>query len=557
ALPEATPAALAYFQARAFVFVTGTRASWTYDAPGSTVNARFDFDTVVKEGTATTPIIALYRHQWLNTPITYTPYTYASARGLMKVAEASGFTSNFPFRGLVPKIPSVGTVLSDNNVPALLNAEMQTPSLAGANDTYGAGRNYGKICQLLHLADTLGNQPAKSRYLTFLKDELQEWYSIGAVGGGRSAFEPIQAESFNDSFNISTGPVPGGTGVTGVTGGSWIKYSGVDFQHVVPNRLLIQYSSTSVGSGSLQVRIGSLTGPIIAGGGVGGTGGAWQEIALGMAGGAAGLSGVQDVYITVSTPYAGELFRFDSFRFDRAGAPADRYFAYHPAWSTLIGYPSSYGSAGELNDHHFHYGYFIYAAATVAQYDPAWAAQYGPMTELLIRDAANFERTDTRFPYLRNFDPYAGHSYASGHAGFYAGNNQESSSEAMNFANGVALWGAVTGNQTIRDLGLYLYASEAAAIQQYWFDADNAVFPPTAAKKISGILWDSGSAYGTFFGANPEFIHGISFLPITPGTLYLGWRPDGTLKSYNQMVTSLGGQPTIWRSVVWSALALA
>jgi endoglucanase Acf2 len=34
-------------------------------------------------------------------------------------------------------------------------------------------------------------------------------------------------------------------------------------------------------------------------------------------------------------------------------------FAYDRTWGTLIGYPPSYGSDTELNDHHFHYGYFV------------------------------------------------------------------------------------------------------------------------------------------------------------------------------------------------------
>ncbi len=49
-------------------------------------------------------------------------------------------------------------------------------------------------------------------------------------------------------------------------------------------------------------------------------------------------------------------------------------FSYDKSWKTLTGYPASYGSDTELNDHHFHYSYYVYAAAIVAQYDPAWAA---------------------------------------------------------------------------------------------------------------------------------------------------------------------------------------
>src|SRR5262249_14194043 len=121
-------------------------------------------------------------------------------------------------------------------------------------------------------------------------------------------------------------------------------------------------------------------------------------------------------------------------------------FYYHGTWGTLIGYPAEYGSDTELNDHHFHYGYFVQAAATIAQYDPAWASdgQWGGMMRLIVKDPANWDRADTRFPRLRTFDPYEGHSWASGHAAFGAGNNQESSSEAMDFATGLVLWGAAT-----------------------------------------------------------------------------------------------------------------
>ena len=49
-----------------------------------------------------------------------------------------------------------------------------------------------------------------------------------------------------------------------------------------------------------------------------------------------------------------------------------RFFYYDAKWDTLIGYPDSYGSADQLNDHHFHYSYFIRAAATIAEYDPDW-----------------------------------------------------------------------------------------------------------------------------------------------------------------------------------------
>ena len=83
--------------------------------------------------------------------------------------------------------------------------------------------------------------------------------------------------------------------------------------------------------------------------------------------------------------------------FTASPGKTSRVFYYNSAWGTLLGYPASYGSDPELNDHHFHYGYFIAAAATLAKFDPTWAtsSQYGGMVDLLIRDANNYDRADT------------------------------------------------------------------------------------------------------------------------------------------------------------------
>jgi len=40
------------------------------------------------------------------------------------------------------------------------------------------------------------------------------------------------------------------------------------------------------------------------------------------------------------------------------------------------------------NDHHFHYGYLIAAAAAVAEADPQFAAGYGSVVNLLVDDVS-------------------------------------------------------------------------------------------------------------------------------------------------------------------------
>ncbi|MFJ4965775.1 glycosyl hydrolase [Streptomyces sp. NPDC088729] len=234
-------------------------------------------------------------------------------------------------------------------------------------------------------------------------------------------------------------------------------------------------------------------------------------------------------------------------------------FSYDKDWKTLTGHPASYGSDTELNDHHFHYGYYVYAAAVIAQYDPAWAADsaWGAMAGHLVRDTANPSRTDAAYPFLRGFDVYAGHSWASGHQGFAAGNNQESSSESVNLSAALVLWGSATGDTSLRDLGSYLLTTESEAITQYWFDADQQVFPASFGHDTVGMVWGSGGAYSTWWTANPEEIHGINVLPVTGGSLHLAREKAAIRRNIAEMERENGGPAQEWRDLLWEFESLA
>ncbi len=214
-------------------------------------------------------------------------------------------------------------------------------------------------------------------------------------------------------------------------------------------------------------------------------------------------------------------------------------FAYEPQWGTLIGYPASFGSDDQLNDHHFHYGYFLRAAAEIARRDPAWASekQWGSMLHLLVRDIASPDRNDPLFPFLRTFDPYAGHTWASGHARFGDGNNNESSSEAMNAWAGVALLGEATGDRALRDLGIWLYTTELHAIEENWFNVHGDNFPTGYEHPVVTMVWGGKGVHSTWFSANPESIHGINWLPITGASLYLGRWPEYCEKNYRSLLS--------------------
>ena len=197
-------------------------------------------------------------------------------------------------------------------------------------------------------------------------------------------------------------------------------------------------------------------------------------------------------------------------------------FYYNNTWSALLGYPSGHGQDTNINDHHFHWGYFIHAAAFMEQFEPGWASQWGDMINLLVRDAASSNRNDTQFPFLRNFSPYAGHSWANGFATFPQGNDQESTSESMQFASSLIHWGSITNNQEITDLGIYIYTTEQTAIEEYWFDMYERNFQASQQYSLVSRVWGNSYDNGTFWTADIAASYGIEMYPIHGGSLYLG-----------------------------------
>lgn len=146
------------------------------------------------------------------------------------------------------------------------------------------------------------------------------------------------------------------------------------------------------------------------------------------------------------------------------------------------------------NDHHFHYGYWVYAAAIVASLDPAWYRNNTnrAWVESLVRDFAN-PTSDSYFPFSRMFDWYHGHSWASGFDPSPNGKNQESSSEDVFALYGVKLLGQVTGNAAMESRANLQLAILARSLRNYYLmDANNVNHPANfignRAVGIVGVL---------------------------------------------------------------------
>lgn len=220
----------------------------------------------------------------------------------------------------------------------------------------------------------------------------------------------------------------------------------------------------------------------------------------------------------------------DWFTADNDTDEEDKYFYYDPDMGTVFGFPQAYYTVDGMTDHAFHYGYFINAAAQVALRDPSFVDEYGNVINELIKDIATTKRNsgDSRYPYLRQFDMWEGHSWASGHADFGDGNNQESSSEAINGWAGLILYGQATGNENLTNTGIYLYTTEVNAVNNYWFDLDNDTLSNLYKKTVGGMehryasmIWGGKYGYETWWTAEPLQTSGINILPNTAASLYL------------------------------------
>lgn len=195
-----------------------------------------------------------------------------------------------------------------------------------------------------------------------------------------------------------------------------------------------------------------------------------------------------------------------------------RCVVYDESARSAIGLTPSFGS-DELNDHHFHYGYLLAAAGLMAQEDPALAKKLAPVMNLLAQDIAA-AKPSPELPQLRSFDPYAGHSWASGTSPFADGNNQESSSEAVNAWNGLGLWANASDQTDLATEATWLASTEASTARTYWTAPDLDQFEGFDHTMVS-LNWGGKRDYATWFSPEPSAILGIQLIPMGPVQTYL------------------------------------
>jgi hypothetical protein len=201
-----------------------------------------------------------------------------------------------------------------------------------------------------------------------------------------------------------------------------------------------------------------------------------------------------------------------------------RCFVYDDALRLVVGKTPSFGSE-EGNDHHFHYGYFLAAGAALADYRPETADTLAPVLDALAADIAT--GAEDVLPALRAFDPYRGHSWASGVSPFADGNNQESSSEAVAAWNGLGRWARVRADEALTARADWMLSAEAAAARSLWLEPDLDDIPAGFDHGIVSLTWGGKRDYATWFSPEPSAILGIQLLPVGPLSLeYLAGSPE-------------------------------
>ncbi|MFV0453290.1 MAG: glycosyl hydrolase [Propioniciclava sp.] len=230
-------------------------------------------------------------------------------------------------------------------------------------------------------------------------------------------------------------------------------------------------------------------------------------------------------------------------------------FVYDARNRGIVGRTPSFGS-DEYNDHHFHYGYFLYAAGVLAADDAGLAARWAPVMDLLAADIAQAPASEL-LPQRRTFDVYASHSWASGTSPFADGNNQESSSEAVNAWAGLTLWAQASGNTILEAEARWMHALEAQAARAYWTDFDDT--DPVYAgfdHSISPLNFGGKRDYATWFSPEPAAALAILVIPASPSADHLAGDPE-RIRANVAEATARGGFDQTYGGylLMYSALA--
>lgn len=215
------------------------------------------------------------------------------------------------------------------------------------------------------------------------------------------------------------------------------------------------------------------------------------------------------------------------------------------------------------NDHHFHYGYHIHAAAIIAKIDQlvgdgSWLNNNKTWVNNLVRDVANPSESDNYFPIFRSYDFFIGHSFAHGITVYADGKDEESSSEDYNFNYAMKIWAQVIGDKQMENRANLILAITSRSMNNYMlYMSNNSSIPSRFVPNlVSGIKFENKIEHTTYFGTNAEYVHGIHMLPITPISSFIR-KPDFVKEEWESyLINKINGVNSGWKSILMLNVAL-
>jgi endo-1,3(4)-beta-glucanase len=237
---------------------------------------------------------------------------------------------------------------------------------------------------------------------------------------------------------------------------------------------------------------------------------------------------------------------------------------YDQTWKGIISTARSSADYGNsyYNDHHFHYGYHVMAAAITAKVDAElggyWLWSIKDWVNNLARDFSSPSDNDPYFPAFRSFDWYNGHSWAKGIFASGDGKDQESTSEDYNAYYALKIWGSVIGDSCLEQRSTLQLGVMTKSINSYFLLADNNTIQPSRfiKNKVTGIFFENKVDHTTYFGTNLEYIQMIHAIPVTSFSSFVR-TPTFTREEWDQKLSSIVGNVNDgWKGIIMLNVAL-
>jgi beta-glucosidase len=143
------------------------------------------------------------------------------------------------------------------------------------------------------------------------------WFQFSQSGGTPNAYTQRQAENWTAQSGVmteTTTDTGGGINVGWITAGDWLSYASVNFGSTPATSVTTRLASGAAISGTVQYRLDSTTGPIIASVPVSSTGG-WQNWISASTTLTGSATGTHTVFITFTTNGAGDVVNLNWFQF--------------------------------------------------------------------------------------------------------------------------------------------------------------------------------------------------------------------------------------------------